>query len=385
MERGKIYVAPWIQSTETIILKWDGIKRTWNDNDQMDDDPLLAQAIENYVLAEHADKFDRDYAAGESARAKFNDNRAVLMRQCDEETRVRNCEASKARSSIGSLTSLYYNDTEQSFTAQCPDGTSGQPVTVSIPVGLVSSNVSVADANQLAYQQAQTQAQATLNCTDTSSTFTNDAQTYTATCGTETGAPTPIGSNKTVTIPAGSVVSNVSKAEANSIALAQATAEATAQLNCTWFNAPQTFVALCDSNHANDQTVSIPSGQYSSTTSQADADQQALAAATTQANTQLASACSGLSEYWNTEQVVNTNRSCPYVTIEMDSPGHIHSVVHPCAVNVTVTIAAHTFNSTVSQLDANNIARSYASALGNNAAISKCTSRQCGNYTMSYP
>lgn len=385
IERGKIYIAPWIQSTETVIVKWDGIKRTWSDNDLIEEDPTLFQAIENWVLKEHNEKFEHDYEAGDKAHTAYIENRSILMMDCFNENHIRNCTRSKARSSVASMSNLYYNDTPQSFTAQCPSGTNGTPATATVQVGSVASTVSVADANQLAYQQAQSQAQATLNCTDNTAVFVNDTQTYTATCGTESGAPTPEGGNKTVTIPAGSVTSTVSKDAANAAALAQATAAATAQLSCTWFNAPQTFTAVCESDAGNNQTVTTPSGAYSSTTSQADADQKALAAATNQANTQLAGACAGLTEYWNTTQVGVAQKSCSYITFEFHIPPPPIPTIHPCVFAITVTVAAHTFNSTVSQADANAIALSYANAYANNAGNAACASRLCANQNLNYP
>jgi hypothetical protein len=159
-DRGKIYIVPWLQSTETVLIKWDGIKRTWADADLIDDDPLLQQAVFEYMRWKHADRWDKDEAEAARAQAAYVGApgtigaREMLIHQCREETRARACEGSNARSSPLSITNLFYND-EQSASATCPDGTSGSSVSVTIPAGTVASGVSVADANQKAKAQAQ--------------------------------------------------------------------------------------------------------------------------------------------------------------------------------------------------------------------------------------
>lgn len=384
IERGQIYVAPWIQSTETIILKWDGIKRSWSDNDVIDDDPLLARAIEQYVLADHASRFDRDYAASQQHMGQFQEARAVLMRQCDKETEIRNCEKSRARSSATSVVSasLYYNDTQAQFTASCPSGTAGDPATSTVAVGTVASNVSVSDANQKAQALAQSQAEGSLNCTSNTATFTNDAQTATASCVGESGAPAPTGTSGTATVVAGAVTSAISKQDANDIAYAQALAEAKAAANCTWKNSPQSYKSLCDSNHSLDRTASIASGLYSSTISQADADQRALNAAKTQADAAVAATgCTGGGGvvFYNTLQTATSIVNC----ISPPAPkGTIPPP--PCQVTVIVNVAPNTITGRT-QLEANTNALNYASALGYQRAQQLCAVHSCGSTTINYP
>lgn len=57
-----------------------------------------------------------------------------------------------------------YANTEQSYTAECPEGETGDSVTVTIAAGTVLSAVSVADANATALAIAQSQAEEQLEC-----------------------------------------------------------------------------------------------------------------------------------------------------------------------------------------------------------------------------
>jgi len=387
IERGKIYIAPWIQSTETVIIKWDGIKRTWNDGDMLDDDPLLLRAIENFVAWEHYSKWERDAESAASALQRYNEARSMLMYQCDEENRIRDCEPSRARgtsfSSENSTGTLYYNDQARSFTAKCGQGMVGSDVTVTISSGTVASNISVSDANQKAFDQAQAEAQSQLDCTDVPPSFTNDAQSFTAVCTAGGGAPNPTGSSVTRTVSAGTVTSSVSKAAANAAALAQAQAEAEAALQCTWNNAQQTATAVCASDNTKTQTVTVAAGVYTSTVSQDDANAKAMTAAQNQANTQLASAgCVGVgTTYSNTIQTGAGTVQCSQV---YTGPGG-HPAIRVIPFTVNVHVAPGTFTSTVSQADANALALNYANGLGRILAQQNCSVGTPQIQTVNYP
>lgn len=102
LRRGRIYLAPWIQSTETVVVEWDGIKREWNDEDLIDSDPLLKRAIRYYVQAQSLRDYDNEFDKAELIFAEFQKARSELMYNCREVTRVRGCEESKAMQSIAS-------------------------------------------------------------------------------------------------------------------------------------------------------------------------------------------------------------------------------------------------------------------------------------------
>src|SRR3990167_5410283 len=103
-ERGRFYVAPWIQSTETIILRWDGIKRVWGDGDPIDnsptEDPGHTEAVYYYVLSMH-ERFDnRDAQQAALAQDSFNTALSDLWKDCKDETMIRGCETSHARAAL---------------------------------------------------------------------------------------------------------------------------------------------------------------------------------------------------------------------------------------------------------------------------------------------
>lgn len=370
LERGNIYIAPWIQSTESVIITWDGIKRKWADDDGIDDDPLLQTAVEEYVRWGHADRYDKDEAEAARAAGAYDRARSALIHQCREETRTRECETSFARSSVPSLTTLFYNTTQQA-SAACPDGSN--PVTVTIPAGSVSSSISVAAANQLAMNQAQAQANAQLVCVPGQQTWLNTPQSFTAQCTSgEAGAPTPDGNPVTITIPAGTTSSTVSQADANAQALTLATQRAQSLLVCTFWNKAQSFTAVCPADHTNTVTITVAAHTFSSTVSQAAADQAALTSATNQANTQLALSCPSLSLFQNTVQIA-------------------HATLSGCAgqfgattVFVNVTVPAGLFTGATQAL-ANQAALNAGTTYAQGLAANLCRQGQTGTHDFTYP
>jgi len=125
----------------------------------------------------------------------------------------------------------YFTNTQQTYTAACPDGFAGDPVTVVIPQGVFTSEVSAADANAQAFAVAKEQAESGLVCEQ--SLFFNTEQSYTAVCTEETFL-----GEFTATIPAGTFSSAVSQADANAQALDAAIAQAEAGLVCVFDTAP---------------------------------------------------------------------------------------------------------------------------------------------------
>lgn len=294
IERGKIFVAPWIQSTESILLKWDGLKRTWSDQDPVDPDPQLSNAVEEYVRWQHASKYDRDDAESMRAAGAFNLARQTLIHECREETRIRECEPSVARGASIGFGTLFYND-EQKVTASCPAGQTGSSVTVTVPAGTVGSNKSVADANATAQAQAQTQAQARIVCTDIPATYTNTVEgDFTASCvTTDENAPAPTGTPVRVVIPIGTV-SGDTQAEANVNAQQEAQDRAYSQLSgCVFYNSAQSYTSRCTSNPSIPvHTETVAANTYNGATQEI-ANQLALEDAKTEALAYMASVCTG--------------------------------------------------------------------------------------------
>lgn len=108
----------------------------------------------------------------------------------------------------------------QSFTASCPSGFEGEPVSVTVPAETVPSRLSQSDADAQALAIAQDTAEAELAC---QGLYFNSEQTATVKC--------PFGLEQQATVPAGVYSSNVDQQTAN--ALAYAAAAEQAQSQCT--------------------------------------------------------------------------------------------------------------------------------------------------------
>lgn len=91
--RGNIYIAPWIQSVENVVIVWDGLKTQWGDDDPANEDQDYKKAIKLYLSYGH----ERDY--GDPMRAQslhniaktgtFDEALGDLMWQCDQRRKVR--------------------------------------------------------------------------------------------------------------------------------------------------------------------------------------------------------------------------------------------------------------------------------------------------------
>lgn len=96
IDKGKIYLAPWIQSYEKIIIEWEGIKRSYADDDLVSNDADFTRAVRNFVKAQYAGDFESDGGKKGDALIDYAKDRADLMYDCREETRVRRCSVDQA-------------------------------------------------------------------------------------------------------------------------------------------------------------------------------------------------------------------------------------------------------------------------------------------------
>lgn len=105
--RRRLYLAPWVQSNETIIVEWDGEKTTWLDTDLVDETywtPDVEEAIAYYVSFKH-DIFYGDKVEGARFKQLYDDKLSDLVWKCREYTRQKpdaTCDAG----SEGELTGL---------------------------------------------------------------------------------------------------------------------------------------------------------------------------------------------------------------------------------------------------------------------------------------
>lgn len=89
----RIYVTPWLQSNESLIIEWDGIKKVWEDTDMLDLDlwdKEVQKFIREYVKWKDATSFgcptrdDVTLMVGD-----VNNTRADLIFECNERSRVK--------------------------------------------------------------------------------------------------------------------------------------------------------------------------------------------------------------------------------------------------------------------------------------------------------
>jgi hypothetical protein len=179
-----------------------------------------------------------------------------------------------------------YTNTEQSYTANCPSGYTGTPQTVTKLAGTYTSTISIADANANALAAATAEANAALVCNQI--VYWNLAQSYTATCPSGYSG-TPVTVTKDSATYSSIISVDAANALAYNAAQAQAQAAIVCTVIPTvYWNTPQGYTATCQSGYTgNPVTVVIPANTYSSTSSVIAANTIALNAATTQANAQL--------------------------------------------------------------------------------------------------
>jgi hypothetical protein len=101
-DRGRFYIAPWIQSTETIIMRWDGLKRIWADGDVVSDeeDSTHTMAVKLLVESKYERFENRDHELAALIEGEFNKALQSLWHDCRAETMVRGCEPSVARAAL---------------------------------------------------------------------------------------------------------------------------------------------------------------------------------------------------------------------------------------------------------------------------------------------
>jgi len=87
---GSIFVAPYIQSDETIVLEWSGIKRHFSNGDLVWDDADIKSTVRAYLQMQIAKHWKRDSELFLLSKAEYEDKRADLMHEERNEAAARN-------------------------------------------------------------------------------------------------------------------------------------------------------------------------------------------------------------------------------------------------------------------------------------------------------
>lgn len=88
----RIVIAPWIQSTESVIVEWAGLKTSWSDTDLVDDDPDLKKAVRMYVRYMYENMYVCDRVSTGVCKMAYDDALGELIYECNEQTRQRRAE-----------------------------------------------------------------------------------------------------------------------------------------------------------------------------------------------------------------------------------------------------------------------------------------------------
>jgi len=183
-----------------------------------------------------------------------------------------------------------YGNQQLSYTATCPPGFAGVPVTITIPANTIKSTVSVTDANAQALAYARQEAEARLMCSALETVYWNVQQVATVYCAAGfTGSATSV-------VPEHTFWAETQE-DADALAYNAALADAQSKLVCNevppeeFCNEEATASVPCpDLTSGGFATVTIPAGQYCAST-QEDADALAQAAAEEAAENLLSTLC----------------------------------------------------------------------------------------------
>lgn len=95
----RLYIGPWLQTTESLVVEWQGIKRTWVDGDLTPSDPDFIRLCRLFVELEYGRKWGcADLAVKEIA---WREALADIAVTCREETKLHGEPATAEEASAG--------------------------------------------------------------------------------------------------------------------------------------------------------------------------------------------------------------------------------------------------------------------------------------------
>ena len=88
MKDGNLYLFPWLQSNEVLVIEWDGIKRSWKDTDEVQFNREVQDAVEHFLDFRTASREDCDLQKIQIARAGYDELISKQIWQCRNERRI---------------------------------------------------------------------------------------------------------------------------------------------------------------------------------------------------------------------------------------------------------------------------------------------------------
>lgn len=120
VERGDLHVAPWLQSTEALVVEWDGLKRSYADGDIVSIEEDVARAIRLYLQMEYGRDWDCDPVLKREFQRDYQDARADLIWECEQERKQKQAEAACDGEADILYRNHYATEDEQDTTVEPP-------------------------------------------------------------------------------------------------------------------------------------------------------------------------------------------------------------------------------------------------------------------------
>jgi len=89
VDKGRIYISPWINSDEVVVVEWDGVKTRYNSEDAVIEDIDFKRAVKLFVQREVARDFDNDYERYKYMTLDFDMAMGDLIHECKKQTEVK--------------------------------------------------------------------------------------------------------------------------------------------------------------------------------------------------------------------------------------------------------------------------------------------------------
>lgn len=89
IDRDRIYISPWINSDEIVVVEWDGVKTKYSPDDAVIEDIDFKRAVKLYVQREYARDFDNDYERYKYMSMDFDTAMGDLIHECKRQTEVK--------------------------------------------------------------------------------------------------------------------------------------------------------------------------------------------------------------------------------------------------------------------------------------------------------
>jgi len=89
LDKGKLWVSPWLNSNEILVVEWEGLQQSYGDDDIVPDDSDFLRALKLYVHKEYARDFDNDYEKYRFLTLEFNDAIGDLIFECTKQSELK--------------------------------------------------------------------------------------------------------------------------------------------------------------------------------------------------------------------------------------------------------------------------------------------------------